>query len=101
MEGESHSILLLLLITFSSFVVNEIVSVLMRFRSSEFGCSSDIFKMRLYKLSYARWTEKLWPDNPFDINSKINVYLFHVVFFFGATCSQFLSNLCKEQHIEN
>jgi hypothetical protein len=45
-------------------------------------------------------TRFLWPDNPFDPFSAINVYRFRVVFF-GATCSQFLLNLSIKLHLEN
>lgn len=45
-------------------------------------------------------TRFLWPEDPSDPNSKINVFRFKVVFF-GATCSQFLLNLCLKLHLEN
>ena len=83
-------------------LINEMVSVLMRFRSSAFACFSDIEKAYLQiELCEENRdaTRFLWPDDPFDVNSKINVYRFRV--FFGATCSQFLLNLSLKRHIEN
>ena len=76
-------------------LINDLCSVLMRFRLHEYACTADIAKAFLQvglKEEDRDFTRFLWPKNPLDPNSEIITYRFRVVLF-GATCSQFLLNI--------
>ena len=83
-------------------MVNELTSVLMRFRLNEFACTSDIQKAYLMvglnesDRDYCRF---FWPENPLDANSEIITYRFRVVLF-GSTASQFLLNSTIKFHLQ-
>ena len=76
-------------------LINEMVSVLMRFRSSAFACSSDTEKVYLQI--------ELWEEDRdatrFLFNSKINVYRFRV--FFWSNLQSISSEFKFKRHIEN
>ena len=78
------------------------VSVLLRFRAFKYACSSDIMKAFLMvelEEGDRDFTRFMWPQDPYDPNSKIEIYRFRVVLF-GATCSQFLLNISIKNHLE-
>lgn len=75
-------------------LVNNLVSILLRFRLARFACSSDIAKAFLMVGLEPIDREScrfFWPCDPFDPDSKILTYRFTVVLF-GSTASQFLLN---------
>ena len=75
-------------------LVNDLCSILLRFRTKNYACVSDVEKaflmvgLRKEDRDSCRF---FWPDNPFDPNSKIKTFRFKVVLF-GSTASQFLLN---------
>ena len=84
-------------------LVNDLLSVLIKFRSYEHACISDIEKAYLMvglDVNDRDATRFLWPENPSDKNSPVNVYRFKVVFF-GGTCSQFLLNISLKKLLRN
>ena len=65
-------------------LVNDICSILLRFRIHRFGLSTDIEKAFLHvKLDQADrdFTRFLWLSNPEDPNSELDAYRFKVVLF--------------------
>ena len=84
-------------------LINELCSVLCRFRMNPYACVSDISKaflqVGLNEIDRES-TRFLWPEDPNNPESKINVYRFKVVLF-GATCSQFLLNATVLHHLKN
>ena len=81
--------------------VTDLTQLLLRFRLHKYACVSDIEKAFLMlKLNEedTEYTRFLWPKNPFDVNSEVDIYKFNVVLF-GATCSQFLLNATILKHL--
>ena len=83
-------------------MINELTSVIMRFRLGQFACISDIQKAYLQ----VGLDEKdrdccrfFWPKDPLDSNSEIITYRFKVVLF-GSTASQFLLNSTLKFHLD-
>ena len=84
-------------------LINEMCSVLLRFRLNKFACTADISKAFLQvglREEDRDCTRFLWPETPSDPNSELVVYRFKVVLF-GATCSQFLLNATVLHHLDN
>ena len=76
-------------------LINEMLSVLLRFRFGKYAAVSDIekaFLMVELDEGDRDVTRFLWPENVDDPESKLLVYRFRVVLF-GATCSQALLNV--------
>jgi hypothetical protein len=73
----------------------------LRFRLKAFACTSDIAKayhMIALHMDDRDATRFLWPKDPYDPNSEIQIYRFKVVLF-GATCSQFILNATIQHHL--
>ena len=82
-------------------LINELCSVLMRFRLNRYACVADISKAFLQvglAVNDRDSTRFMWPENPNDPKSKIITYRFKVVLF-GATCSMFLLNATVLHHL--
>ena len=82
-------------------LVNDICSILLRFRIHKFGLSTDIEKAFLHvKLDEADrdFTRFLWLSNPEDPNSELDVYRFKVVLF-GSVSSPFMLNATLRLHL--
>ena len=83
-------------------LINDLVSILINFRSDLFACVSDIEKAYL-NVQLAEcdrdYTRFLWINDINNPHSEIIVYRFKVVLF-GATCSQFLLGACLKYHLE-
>lgn len=83
--------------------LNNITSILLRFRQHEYGITTDIEKAFLHvgldevDRDYTRF---LWLSNPTDPNSKLQTYRFKAVLF-GATCSPFILNATILKHLEH
>ena len=83
-------------------MLNELASILLRFRLNSFACSADIAKAFLMigldegDRDSCRF---FWPANPFDPESKIKIFRFKVVLF-GSTASQFLLNCTISHYLE-
>ena len=79
----------------------ELPEILLRFRLRKYACVSDIAKayhMIGLNEKDRDATRFLWPKDPQDINSVLDIYRFKVVLF-GATCSQFLLNATINYHL--
>ena len=82
-------------------LVNDMLSILLRFRLFPYACSSDVEKAFLQvnlKDCDRDAVRFLWPSDPSDPNSKILTYRFKVVLF-GSTASQFLLNSTILHHL--
>ena len=75
-------------------LVNDMISILIKFRLKEYAVSADVEKaFHMVKLheddrNFCRF---FWPKDPFNPESEMLTYRFRVVIF-GATASQFLLN---------
>jgi len=81
----------------------EIPQMLMRFRLHEHAATADISKAYLrIGLDEADRdaTRFLWPKDPADPNSAIEVYRFKAILF-GATSSQFILNATIDHHLRS
>ena len=82
-------------------LVNDLTSILLRFRLKQFACTADIEKAFLMvglnevDRDSCRF---FWPKDPFNRNSDILTYRFRVVLF-GSTASQFLLNSTICHHL--
>ena len=84
-------------------LMNELASILLRFRLGKFACAADISKAFLQvglNDCDRDFTRFLWPENPTTEGSRIHTYRFKVVLF-GATCSQFLLNATLMHHLKS
>ena len=84
-------------------LLNELSVLLLRFRTGNFAVTADIAKAFLQvglDVGDRDFTRFLWPQDPFDPNSKIIVYRFKRILF-GSTCSQFLLNATLIHHLQN
>ena len=83
--------------------MNDIFSILLRFRIHKFGLSTDIEKAFLHvKLDEADgdFTRFLWLSNPEDPNNELDVCRFKVVLF-GSVSSPFMLNATLRLHLSN
>ena len=83
-------------------LLNDLVNVLLRFRIGNYAATADISKTFLnvqLNVNDRDCCRFFWPDDPFDLNSKINVYRFRVVLF-GFTASQFLLSSTIKHHLK-
>jgi hypothetical protein len=82
-------------------MLNDLTSILLRFRMHRYAATADIAKAFLnVQLSEndRDCCRFFWPENPFDPNSEIKIYRFKVVLF-GSTASQFLLNSTISHHL--
>lgn len=83
-------------------MVPELPQMLMRFRLGKLAACSDIAKAFLMVGLDERdrdFTRFLWPRDPTDPSSPIDIFRFKVILF-GATCSQFILNATIDYHLE-
>ena len=84
-------------------LINDLISILIRFRFDRYVGVSDIRKAFLnVGLNEADRdsTRFLWPENPFDVCSPLKTYRFSSVLF-GSTASPFLLNATLKYHLDN
>ena len=82
-------------------LVNDLTSILLRFRLHELGSTSDLEKAFLMvglNEKDRNYCKFFWPENVLDPKSKILTYRFKVVLF-GSTASQFLLNCTIAHHL--
>ena len=83
-------------------LLNDLTSILMRFRLKRIAVSSDIEKAFL-NVGLAEedrdFVKFLWLSDPTDRNSLLVTYRFRVVLF-GAVCSPFILNAVVRTHLE-
>lgn len=82
--------------------LNDIVSVLMRFRLGKFAVSTDIEKAFLHVGLHEDdrdVTRFFWLSDPANPKSSLTTYRFKVVLF-GATCSPFILNAVIQKHLD-
>jgi hypothetical protein len=83
--------------------LNDLSSILLRFRLHEYGISSDIEKAFLHVGLHEKdrdFTRFLWLTDPADPTSALQTYRFKSVLF-GATCSPFILNATIHKHLES
>ena len=83
-------------------LINDLTSILLRFRFGKFAALSDIKKAFLnVRLNHEDrdCTRFLWPANPFDTQSTLKTYRFSSVLF-GSTASPFLLNATLQFHLD-
>jgi len=74
--------------------LNDLCSIILRFRLHPIGLCTDIEKAFLHIWLHKDnrdWTRFLWLRNPLDPESELQAYRFKVVLF-GAVCSPFMVN---------
>ena len=82
--------------------LNDLCSIILRFRTHAFGISTDIEKAFLHVQLHEDdrdFTRFLWLSDPMNPNSELKVYRFKVVLF-GATSSPFMSNATLHHHLQ-
>ena len=82
-------------------LLNDLCSILLRFRTQKYACVSDIAKAFLQvglNLEDRNFCRFLWFSDPFDQNSEIISFRFKVVLF-GSTSSQFLLNATLKKYL--
>ncbi|XP_053400768.1 uncharacterized protein LOC123558691 [Mercenaria mercenaria] len=82
--------------------LNNITSLLVRFRLKKFAVTTDIEKAFLNIVLHEKdrdVTRFLWLSNPKDSNSQLITFRFKVVLF-GATCSPFILSATISKHLE-
>ena len=83
--------------------LNDMCSILLRFRTFTYGLSTDIEKAFLHvglDKSNRDFTRFFWLSNPEDPESKFQVYRFKTVLF-GSTSSPFMLNATLHHHLAN
>ncbi|XP_053380934.1 uncharacterized protein LOC123562061 [Mercenaria mercenaria] len=83
-------------------VLNELTSILMRFRLEKYAVATDIEKAFLHVGLQEKdrdVTRFLWLTDPSDPKSQLCTYRFKAVLF-GATCSPFILNATILKHLE-
>lgn len=83
-------------------VLNEICSIIIRFRTHTLGFSTDIEKAFLHVQLHKDdrdFTRFLWLSDPSNPESEFQVYRFKVVLF-GATSSPFMLNATLHHHLQ-
>ncbi|XP_052260181.1 uncharacterized protein LOC127864522 [Dreissena polymorpha] len=81
--------------------LNELTSILVRFRLNPYAVSTDIEKAFLHVGLHEKdrdMTRFFWLENPLDPDSRLVTYRFKVVLF-GATCSPFILNATLLKHL--
>jgi len=84
-------------------LVNDLCSIIIRFRTHKYGLSTDIEKAFLHVQLHdddRDYTRFLWLSNPEDPESEFETYRFKVVPF-GATSSPFMLNATLRLHLRN
>ncbi|MEL6606114.1 MAG: reverse transcriptase domain-containing protein [Cyanobacteria bacterium J06614_10] len=84
-------------------MTEDLVSILLRFRTNKYAFSADISKafLRIGLQEVDRdFTRFLWVENPNDPSSKLITYRFAVVLF-GATSSPFLLQATLDHHLRS
>ncbi len=84
-------------------VLNELTSILMRFRIHRFAVTTDIEKAFLHVGLHENdrdVTRFLWLEDPSNADSPLIKYRFKAVLF-GATCSPFMLNATLLKHLES
>ncbi|XP_061171675.1 uncharacterized protein LOC133181151 [Saccostrea echinata] len=87
----------------TQLILNDLTSVLTRFRLHEFAITTDIEKAFLHFGLHENdrdATRFLWLKDPNDLNSSLVPYRFKAVLF-GATCSPFILNATILKHLQN
>lgn len=82
--------------------LNNLASILVRFRLNRFAITTDIEKAFLHVQLDEQdrdYTRFLWLSNPRDPNSPLTTYRFKSVLF-GATCSPFILNATLLKHLQ-
>ena len=82
--------------------LNDITSILLRFRTRKYGVSTDIEKAFLnvgLDTADRNATRFFWLENPIDPKSQISTYRFRSILF-GATCSPFILNAVLSKHLK-
>ncbi|XP_070546142.1 uncharacterized protein [Ptychodera flava] len=83
-------------------MLNDLVSILLRFRLNRTAISSDIEKAFLHvglDAADRQYTKFLWLSDPADPESDLITYQFKSVLF-GATCSPFILNAVIRTHLD-
>ncbi|XP_064648760.1 uncharacterized protein LOC135500971 [Lineus longissimus] len=83
-------------------LLNDLASIMLRFRVHNIAISADIEKAFLnvgLESDDRPYTKFLWLSDPDDPESSFNVYQFKVVLF-GASCSPFILNATIKHHLE-
>ena len=83
--------------------LNDLCTIIMRFRTYSYGLSTDIEKAFLHVLlpeCDRDFTRFLWLADPTDPESAFQIYRFKVVLF-GSTCSPFMLNAALHSHLDN
>lgn len=83
-------------------LINDLSSILLRFRVGKFAATSDIKKAFLcvgLKENDRDATRFLWPSDPFDPDSQLKTYRFRSVLF-GGISSPFLLNATLKFHFK-
>ncbi|XP_052224051.1 uncharacterized protein LOC127839707 [Dreissena polymorpha] len=81
--------------------LNELTSILVRFRLNRYAVSTDIERAFLHVGLPEKdrdMTRFFWLENPLDPDSRLVTYRFKVVLF-GATCSPFILNATLLKHL--
>ncbi|XP_006816667.1 uncharacterized protein LOC102806440, partial [Saccoglossus kowalevskii] len=84
-------------------LLNDLASIILRFRAHKFGTTADIEKAFLHvglDENDRKFTKFMWISDPDDPNSTFQIYRFKVVLF-GAACSPFILNAAIKSHLEN
>ena len=82
--------------------LNDLCSIILRFRTHVFGISTDIEKAFLHVQLHEDdrdFNRFLWLSDPTNPNSELQVYRFKVVLF-GATSSPFMLNATLHHHLQ-
>ena len=83
-------------------LLNDLCSIILRFRVHNYSFATDIEKAFLHIRLHPDdrdYTRFLWLSNPNDINSHLTTYRFQAVLF-GATSSPFILNAVLRHHLE-
>ena len=81
--------------------LNELTSILVRFRMNQYAVTIDIEKAFLHVGLHEKdrdMTRFFWLENPSDPDSRLVTFRFKVVLF-GATCSPFILNATLLKHL--
>jgi hypothetical protein len=83
-------------------LLNDLASIMLRFRLNNIAISADIEKAFLHvgiEESDRKFTKFLWLSDSNDPESQFEIYQFRVVLF-GAVCSPFILNATVKSHLE-
>ncbi|XP_077865606.1 uncharacterized protein LOC144352398, partial [Saccoglossus kowalevskii] len=83
-------------------LLNDLTSIVLRFRANSIALTSDIEKSFLQirlEPNERKFTKFLWRSNPRDIESEFVTYRFKSVLF-GAVCSSFILNAVVKTQME-